>query len=404
MRERERSRSRERVHVISTPESCLEGQLLNPNEAVFDPMEHKEAGDTADNRCLLDTGTPLAPTSPCTPHTVHSPDTHMENIPPSTVGTTSTGSSDRSETGLPPAAPTEGGPTQKFSYLEKLTVGTDHNLSHDPWEDEGEVEVEEGDVFVNEIDGVQMVELTDAFKARLDKPWERAVIVKLLGRPIGFCALQNKIESLWRPRGPYKIIDLAYNYYIVRFWEESDFQHALIDGPWMILGHVLSVQPWSDSFRANTDKIDRVVCWIQFPDFPVNRYHSKIFRVLDNLVGRTVKLDANVKNPDRACFAKVAVSIDLTKPLKNTIMLDGEPIRVTYDGLPDICVTCGRIGHSALACPSSLDAAVPTSNPSPPSNQPSSAFSTLQPPANLVQHAPPTTGDNLTWMNVPKAD
>ncbi|KAJ4844170.1 hypothetical protein Tsubulata_026931, partial [Turnera subulata] len=132
--------------------------------------------------------------------------------------------------------------------------------------------------------------------------------------------------------------------------EKNDYLHVLVDGPWGIYGNVLSVQPWSPEFKASSDRIDSVVVWTQYPDFPVNRYHSEVFNHLGNMVGKTVKLDGNTRSPSRAKFAKVAVCVDLTKPLKGTVYLEGTPIRVRYEGLPNLCYICGKNGHSVLAC------------------------------------------------------
>lgn len=40
----------------------------------------------------------------------------------------------------------------------------------------------------------------------------------------------------------FSIIDLANDYYLVRFQKEGDVEYALIEGPWTIMGHYLFVQ------------------------------------------------------------------------------------------------------------------------------------------------------------------
>ncbi|KAJ4833644.1 hypothetical protein Tsubulata_001267 [Turnera subulata] len=193
--------------------------------------------------------------------------------------------------------------------------------------------------------------LSDSFKHRLSKPWEQAVVVKLLGRAIGYKTLYSKIQSLWKRKGPFKIIDLEINYYLVRFWDLEDCHHALLDGPWNIYGNVLSVHPWSPEFRPSTGKINKEVTWIQLSGFPVQKYHSRILNALGSLVGSPVKLDSNSENPSRGKFAKIAVCVDLTKPLLGTVTLDGDEFLVVYEGLPQICGDCGKVGHNTPACP-----------------------------------------------------
>ncbi|KAJ4838073.1 hypothetical protein Tsubulata_040834 [Turnera subulata] len=205
-----------------------------------------------------------------------------------------------------------------MSYKEKLTVGRSIGEEEDPWAFEDEAEVEEDDIVVEEGEDGDNIILSDAFKKRLQKPWENVVIVKLLGRKIGYRALQSKIHTMWKPSGPIKIIDLENNFYIVRFWDSSDYIHALTGGPWAIYEHALCVQPWDQAFRADTSSVSRVVVWME--------------------------------SQTRAKFAKVVATEDLSRPLKGKVTLEGESFKVVYEGLPHICFSCGRYGHSSLGC------------------------------------------------------
>ncbi|KAJ4826250.1 hypothetical protein Tsubulata_031818 [Turnera subulata] len=72
---------------------------------------------------------------------------------------------------------------------------------------------------------------------------------------------------------------------------------------------------------------------------------------MGNVVGSTMKIDSKTEKAQRGKFAKIAVAVDLTKPLKGVVRLDEEDIQVSYEGLPTICYICGRIDHSSLACP-----------------------------------------------------
>ncbi|KAJ4841438.1 hypothetical protein Tsubulata_009079 [Turnera subulata] len=195
----------------------------------------------------------------------------------------------------------------RSSYLETLTGRTTGQQTPDPWEEEEEAEFEDGDIEVVERDGKKVVELSQTFLSRLRKPWEKAVVVKLLGRAIGFKTLQMKLYTLWKPKGPMKIIDLENNYFVV-------------------------------------------VTWVRFLDFPLDHYHSRILRTLGNLVGKAVKLEQNSDNPSRGKFAKVVVAVDLTQPLEGTVTVENESYKVVYEGPPDICGNCGRIGHLSVSC------------------------------------------------------
>ncbi|KAJ4823350.1 hypothetical protein Tsubulata_021995 [Turnera subulata] len=289
------------------------------------------------------------------------------------------------------------------TYLDMVTGKGAEKISIDPWIDEGEVEYEDGDVMIMEKNGQQVVALSEAFRSRLRKPWERAVVVKLMGRAIGFKTLQSKLHTLWQPKGLIKLIDLENNYFAVRLWEEEDYFKALLEGPWTIFTHVLSVQPWTPAFRASSEAVNSVVTWVRFLDFPLDCYHSRILRSMGNLVGKTVKLERNSENPSRGKFAKVAVNVDITKPLKGTVIVEGETYKVIYEGLPDICGGCGRIGHLSTLCPVKV-------NKDPPANQSTPLTHPVTPPAapTMGETASTTSSsknhreEHGVWMNAPR--
>ncbi|KAJ4836505.1 hypothetical protein Tsubulata_036207 [Turnera subulata] len=296
----------------------------------------------------------------------------------------------------------------RSSHLHKLTGGQPTSQASDPWVEEVEAEVEDGDIVVVDKGGKKVVELSEAFLHRLRKPWDKAVVVKLLGRAIGFKTLQSKILSLWNPKGPIKIIDLENNYFVVRFWEEDDYHRALLDGSWSIFSHVLSVQPWSQSFRASSNSIDKVVTWVRFLDFPLDHYHSRVLSTMRNLVGKTVKLERNSENPSRGKFAKVAVAIDLTQPLEGTVSVDDVDYKVVYEGLPDICGICGRVGHLSVTCPDSTTEPPPpvmTQKPAASSSDPSAiSNSSIASPRETPFTSSPVSQKESRgeWMNAPR--
>ena len=87
------------------------------------------------------------------------------------------------------------------------------------------------------------------------------------------------------------MVDLAQDYYLVRFSNERDVEYALTEGPWTVMGQYLIVQQWSPSFDVATNKIEKIVAWIRLAEMNIHFYHKNIIRRLGEIVCPVVKMD-----------------------------------------------------------------------------------------------------------------
>ncbi|MBA0709189.1 hypothetical protein Golax_024242 [Gossypium laxum] len=140
----------------------------------------------------------------------------------------------------------------------------------------------EGDMNTIIIDGVHAITFSDRIKDILFREMELTVIVKLLGRNIGYNALHNPSD---------------------------DYNRVLMQGPWIVYGQYLTTQPWTKHFS------------------PSQPYPSVV-----------VKLDVQTDNQTRGRFARLVVYLNLEKPLISHIIIDGAVQRVEYEALPT-CVS-----------------------------------------------------------------
>uniref|UniRef100_A0A2C9VM25 DUF4283 domain-containing protein n=1 Tax=Manihot esculenta TaxID=3983 RepID=A0A2C9VM25_MANES len=74
------------------------------------------------------------------------------------------------------------------------------------------------------------VKITPEEKNRLRQPWRNSLILKLLGRLIGYSY--------------FNVIALDNGYFLVKFTSKQDYGHALLGGPWMIAMKKLSLLYW----------------------------------------------------------------------------------------------------------------------------------------------------------------
>jgi hypothetical protein len=195
---------------------------------------------------------------------------------------------------------------------------------------------------------------------RLYRPWRRSVIVKLLGRRIGYKALETRLQQMWVRKGVINIIDLSNDCYLVAFSHEDDQYSALMDGPWFIYDHYLTVKEWSPNFHPASDTIKEVAVWLRISGLPIEFYDSEILHYIGNRVGKTVKVDKNTLTHERGKYARLCVQVDLAKPLLAMFTIHGRKYNIEYEGLHLLCTACGRFGHYTEGCPNKVKEAVQT--------------------------------------------
>lgn len=220
-----------------------------------------------------------------------------------------------------------------------------------------------------------------------------SVVIKLLGKSIGYQQLRPEIQKIWKLTGTFRLTDLEDGCFLVRFKVESDFHHILLGGPWVVYGHYLSVQAWAPGFRSQEHQIKKIVGWIQLPRLSARYYHKRVVRTIDNIFGRVLRVDYHTESGEQGKFDRMAVEIDLTKPLIPRIQVDDETILVEYENLPMICFHCGRYGHLRDSCPETQPA-----RPTPLSSQPEENIKAI---VNVEANGPTSEEEHFgAWMQV----
>ncbi|XP_010513494.2 PREDICTED: uncharacterized protein LOC104789504 [Camelina sativa] len=205
--------------------------------------------------------------------------------------------------------------------------------------------------FPNGDDGEPVVTIGDEVLTVMKSLWKQCMIVKVLGRHVSIAVLSQKLRELWKPKGPMFVMDLPRQFFMVRFEREDEYLAALSGGPWRVFGSYLMVQAWSSEFNPLTDEIVTTPVWVHLTNIPVHFYHRSILMGIAKGLGKPVRVDLTTLNFERARFARICVEVDLKKPLKGSVMVNGERFYVLYEGLTNICSLCGLYGHLVHSCP-----------------------------------------------------
>ncbi|XP_058775708.1 uncharacterized protein LOC131649978 [Vicia villosa] len=190
----------------------------------------------------------------------------------------------------------------------------------------GESEAEWGEIRVEEelIGGYECPNFifSEKEEKRIQRPWKRGVIVKLLGKRIGYKALENRLNQMLVHKGIIGIIDLSNDYYLLR-----------------------------PNFQPEIDTINEVAVWVRISSLPVEYYDTRALFVFGYRIGHTVKVDKRTIKQERGKYVRICVTINLAKPLLAMLRIQGSIYKIEYEGLPLLCLVCERYGNYKENCP-----------------------------------------------------
>lgn len=93
----------------------------------------------------------------------------------------------------------------------------------------------------------------------LCQPWRKCLVVKILGKSIGFLPMHEKMRSRWKLEGNFNLIVIKNRYFMVTFGMEVDRDKEVNGEPWMIFDHYLTILPWDPYFLTLESKADKIL-------------------------------------------------------------------------------------------------------------------------------------------------
>ncbi|MBA0549146.1 hypothetical protein Golob_020199, partial [Gossypium lobatum] len=111
------------------------------------------------------------------------------------------------------------------------------------------------------------------------------------------------------------------------------------------------MQSWTLAFSTDQVQPKSLMVWIMLPGLPGGICTKSLLQFIGSVIGLVVKIDRNIDNSSRGKFSRLAVYVDLGKPLVSKVKNDGKTQRVEYESLPMVCFDCGRFGHNREFCP-----------------------------------------------------
>ena len=209
-----------------------------------------------------------------------------------------------------------------LSFKDAL-VHPEQYRNSDDTEMKEEWDLKPGYITLGDDGTMPTIKFSKQIQDKLIKPWQNSVVVKLLGRNIGYKVLCNRLKVMWHQIHDFSVIDLENNYFLIRLKSPEDAVYALTEGPWVIFGHYLTVQLWTPQFDSTTTDLDSAIVWIRLPGMAFHLYDKRILRKIGQLVGTVIKIDCHTALRERGNFARIAACISLSQPLLSRFNIDG---------------------------------------------------------------------------------
>ncbi|KAI8543050.1 hypothetical protein RHMOL_Rhmol08G0188600 [Rhododendron molle] len=180
--------------------------------------------------------------------------------------------------------------------------------------------------------------------------WKGCLIIKLLGKIIGFKSLMDRVHHLRNLEGTMVPVDVGIGYYIIRFETKSDYHRVNTGGPWIIQDHYLTVKKWHSNFIADMATAIKTAVWVRVPLLPTEFFEEDNIKEIDEKLGKYLKLDTKTYDSKRGSYARICVEMDLIQPLPPSIAVERYDYFLEYEHLHQICFSCGRVGHRWESC------------------------------------------------------
>lgn len=200
-------------------------------------------------------------------------------------------------------------------------------------------------------DGVPSIKLDIDIQKRIIQPWKYCLIGKVVGKMVGYKYLSFKINELWKLSGKFIILDLGCDFFLYKFENPDDCRFALLEGPWFINGHHLSMRRWSPNFKPSEASVNTTVVWARLPELPLEYFDKDVLEKVGEKIGRLIKVYNTTDLILRGKFARVCVEVSTDQLLVPFVRIGSVKQKVEYEGVKLVCFHCGKMSHRKENCP-----------------------------------------------------
>ncbi|KAM0841150.1 hypothetical protein ACQ4PT_059197 [Festuca glaucescens] len=175
-------------------------------------------------------------------------------------------------------------------------------------------------------------------------------------RPMNAVGLSESLGRAWCPLKWVRCKAMGANVVLFTFVQESGKRKALFEGPWMANNDLIVMVDFDPSKSLEDYVFDTIPIWIRVMKLPLGWMNRDTGLEIGDMVGESVDVEVGEDSNAVGEFLKMKARINITKPLMRGFMLnvgENKPPKwcpFEYEYLPELCYTCGLLGHDDKSC------------------------------------------------------
>ncbi|KAL7165460.1 hypothetical protein ACSBR2_041194 [Camellia fascicularis] len=180
----------------------------------------------------------------------------------------------------------------RFNENEKdksFDCDAEHLTSDEEMEDDGE---SEGGMEIIGNGSNPIVKIPSGLLKKVREPWKKCLIVRLLGKNIGYNLFVTRIQRVWSLQANFEVLDIGNGFFIVKF-EMMDYSKVYTSGPWVVMDYYVTVRKWQPDFKSDEAEEETTAIWVQFPNLPIEYYDENFLYHIAKALGTPLKVDIN---------------------------------------------------------------------------------------------------------------
>ncbi|CAN0880333.1 Putative ribonuclease H protein At1g65750 [Linum grandiflorum] len=115
--------------------------------------------------------------------------------------------------------------------------------------------------------------------------------MRTLGRSFSHSFMTSRLQAMWARQGWVSVWDVEAGNFVARFEEESDFNRALCEGPWLVSDHYVISEEWRPNFEPGYAQVHKIRAWVRLPSLPLEYFDAEILSMIGDKLGKTVRID-----------------------------------------------------------------------------------------------------------------